>query len=103
MIGFCAFIVTYTYETGTWLPCTSRLQSMITKHGSGSKRTYVGIVAPPYLNFALHVIQSRIIFKVGLTRMNQTKRDLVDPDDLRDPTWFKLWYRITCAVKAMLT
>ena len=93
MIGFCAFIVTYTYKTGVWLPCTTRLQGTITKHGHGSKRTYVGIVAPPYhvfLNFALHVIQD-------------PDKSRSDPDDPRDPTRFQLWYRISCAVKVMLT
>ena len=56
------------------------------KSGHGSQRTYIGIVTPPYhifLNFALHVIQSKLIFNSPWMTH--------DADDLGDPTWFQRW------------
>ena len=58
------------------------------KSRCGSRRTYVGIAAPPcreFLNFASHVIQSRSDpdnFKLGLTWMTQKKMWPGRPDPI---------------------
>jgi len=75
--------------------CICSKQIIVSKSGCGSQRERCSgsrhcASISCFLNFTAHVIQSRIIFKPGLTRMTRTKCDL------GDPTRFQCCSELTC-------